>query len=493
MFDMRSSGVNESSECSCGHNSARQYNAEMYDPPGEQSVLQHFAGPEHRRIGDEAFGNLPTTVVYDEKGTTLTVGEMIAIAGDYFEDYFQMKELARTAKGRLVLKCALAKATDQPCNLPKNYESISTEVEDEYRRLAGKNVTHFSAGGTAWATYLKWHTAAMVHAFDAGNESDPKAWREAISKEAFAFHFLTDSFSSGHVRTPRIEMEEWYAAKYPDAMVRLIAMFGSFMYDQLRKRNTKLNIVGAIPVLGFLPRYFVQKSARGNVQPTLRKFSLDDLLADAIHDYDGDNGLDVVSQLDSTGKAVRGGHHWTAYGDGKLFAPAIPVQAKPGHPPFDFRKSEETRKMVKAAVKASMNELQVIRQAGRKNGGRKVVDRVALMKKALNIPPGLWNKFAAGGYIPKEDRTSTRNTKLTPGGPLEWRWGQLSTIAYSTVDQLVKTRYAGHFARAASLQDDKVKFKGVTIGGVKASINAFSLLLKSDGITIMEKLVGKAR
>ena len=46
----------------------------------------------------------------------------------------------------------------------------------------------------------------------AGETSNPAVWRRALSKEAFADHFLTDLFSSGHVRTPRSEMQQWYTA-----------------------------------------------------------------------------------------------------------------------------------------------------------------------------------------------------------------------------------------------------------------------------------------
>ena len=139
----------------------------------------------------------------------------------------------------------------------------------------------------------------LVSALTSGIESNDKAWRDALSKEAFALHFLTDSFSSGHVRHPRSEMAAWYAKNYPDAMHRLANKFASFMHEELKKRNRELRYTSIIPVLQLLPRYMTEKSAKSKLGKKLKQFSLDDIVADALHDYDNENGLDVVSQLNA--------------------------------------------------------------------------------------------------------------------------------------------------------------------------------------------------
>jgi len=430
-------------------------------------------------IGDLGAAKLPTTVVYDEKGTTLTVGEMIALAGDYFDDYFQMKELARTPGGRDQLRWALWKALDGKGPEPNIDETIKDKVKEEYLALAGRNISHFLTGGTSWATYFKWHSKAFVHALDAGIDSSENAWREALSKEAFALHFLTDSFSSGHIRTPRSEMDAWYAQNYGDSVKKFVNKFAAFVYGELKKRNRELRYPGALPFLGLLPKYFTERNAKGDLQREMKKFSLDDPIALALHDIDNEKGLHVISAVDPSGRAVKGGYKWLAFGDGKL-GEVNPMSRKP-----------ETQNMVVAAVKASLNELRVIRAAGAQHKRRQLSSpqRVAIMKKALGIT-GLWNKVAASVYLPKEDK-SAGNTPL-----LQWRWGKLDPQIYDFVDNYVKTTIAQAFyakAAAERKKGPKTVLGVVKIGGVADALFAFAKMVEAKGIRYFEELLGKAR
>ncbi len=70
-------------------------------------------------------------------------------------------------------------------------------------KLAVKNFDHFQP--QAKEAYLVGHQlAAMEKAGEAANETDPeekkKKLMKAYSIDAFACHFLTDCFSSGHIR-----------------------------------------------------------------------------------------------------------------------------------------------------------------------------------------------------------------------------------------------------------------------------------------------------
>ncbi len=464
--------------CSCqSHAGARE--AEVWQP-GQTDVLERFDGPEHRQIGDLAVGKLPTTIVYDERGYTLTFGEMIALAGDLFDDYFEIKELSRTVLGRQQLRWALWMAMGKTGPEPYADPAIKDRVEEDYLALAGRNISHYSAGGTAWATYFKWHSIALVNALDAGIESSEKHWREALSREAFALHFLTDSFSSGHVRTPRREMEEWYTQKFPDAVNRFVNRFASFMYAELKKRNAELRVSGAIPVVQYLPKYFTERNSRNDLGRQMKKFSLDDPIALALHDIDNEQGLPVISAVDPSGRPVKGGYRWTAFGDGKLGEPD-PRSKRP-----------ETRNMLVSAVKASMNDLSLVRAAGAKHRGRKLSQpqRLAIIKMALGVKPGtLWNKVAAGAYLPKEDKS-----RSTPAP--EWRWGKLAPQVYGRVDHAIKTRFADAFfkkAAAARRQGPTTALKVIKIGGIGDSIEAFARMLQTKGITFFEEFLGKAR
>jgi hypothetical protein len=82
-------------------------------------------------------------------------------------------------------------------------------------KLAETNWDHFSFGGRAWAAYAAGHSLAIQKAQEAyaalpssvAASMDLVLYEDlvlyAYALEAFALHFLTDAFSSGHMRTPR--------------------------------------------------------------------------------------------------------------------------------------------------------------------------------------------------------------------------------------------------------------------------------------------------
>eukprot|EP00658_Telonema_sp_P-2_P022966 TRINITY_DN19200_c0_g1_i2.p1 TRINITY_DN19200_c0_g1~~TRINITY_DN19200_c0_g1_i2.p1 ORF type:complete len:411 (+),score=81.66 TRINITY_DN19200_c0_g1_i2:177-1409(+) len=80
-----------------------------------------------------------------------------------------------------------------------------------YIELAEVNWDHFSFDGRAWDAYGAGHELAMeamveAHDLVIKNASDDQvllAKNTAYAREGFAQHFLTDMFSSGHIRTAR--------------------------------------------------------------------------------------------------------------------------------------------------------------------------------------------------------------------------------------------------------------------------------------------------
>ncbi|XP_078366364.1 uncharacterized protein LOC144650543 isoform X2 [Oculina patagonica] len=74
-------------------------------------------------------------------------------------------------------------------------------------KLAENNHDHFLP--YAKDAYLTGHQLAMDKAREAskyGGSESRRLLHEAYSLDAFACHFLTDSFSSGHIRVPRVEL-----------------------------------------------------------------------------------------------------------------------------------------------------------------------------------------------------------------------------------------------------------------------------------------------
>lgn len=75
-----------------------------------------------------------------------------------------------------------------------------------YLQLGRTNFDHF--GDQAWTTYQIGHKLAINEAMEAGKKHDTKRLMIAYAMNAFACHFLSDRFASGHIRVPRVELPE---------------------------------------------------------------------------------------------------------------------------------------------------------------------------------------------------------------------------------------------------------------------------------------------
>ncbi len=75
-----------------------------------------------------------------------------------------------------------------------------------YLKLAEYNYDHF--GENTLIAYQAGHDVAIRQAIAAGKNHDKKALEIAYAMNAFAQHFLSDRFASGHIRTPRKELND---------------------------------------------------------------------------------------------------------------------------------------------------------------------------------------------------------------------------------------------------------------------------------------------
>lgn len=89
-----------------------------------------------------------------------------------------------------------------------------------YLLLAKTDYDHF--GNNAVIAYLTGHQVAIQEAVKASARHDQKGLERAYAMEAFACHFLTDRFSSGHMRTPRTELPDHVT---PSLVGSLLAIF----------------------------------------------------------------------------------------------------------------------------------------------------------------------------------------------------------------------------------------------------------------------------
>jgi hypothetical protein len=219
-----------------------------------------FEGGEHMAIGDSVllrFGGEPGIRAGDQKlvlpnGLELTYGQIVALGGDFYGIVGSPISDGRTAQERIDRFTnafdSLARAdvaVDEATKIlavmgeeiervraaigaggmaSAEYAKLADKLSEQwnqitgggwlvkpwvppgrYLMLAGENWDHF--GQHAVLAYQAGHAAALQQATKAGESEDPRlALMLAYAMNAFADHYLSDLFSSGHLRTPRKEL-----------------------------------------------------------------------------------------------------------------------------------------------------------------------------------------------------------------------------------------------------------------------------------------------
>jgi hypothetical protein len=434
-------------------------------------VAQRFESQEHVDIGTAGSDN--ATLDLDlGGGDKLTYGQMVALAGDFFDSIAQMRTLAGTPEGQAEIKWTRWWALKVGSE-PTVDDATQTRVKNRYYSLATRNISHFSAGGTARSEYEQYHQQALAAAWMAGATGDSKQYSEAMEDEAFGGHFLTDMFSAGHVRTPREAIKDWYESHFKGSVGKLVEYAAHWMTDNLDTTRHE------IP--WWLPDSMVEGDFHDQILelggPAVAGMSLGDIVSLALHDRDN-KGLNVISDADPTGAAVSGGFHWRAVGDSHL------------------AESDITFEMSVAAVKASLAELPMARAMGQEKGvGPLSIEALDAGQKAAieTIKP-----FEADRFIPRED-TESNNVPIvhdadSPAGTgaIDWRWGQLDPLAREAIDTCVKTRIAGTLRDKSGLVP---KEKVINVLVSKAVLHPqvayldFCAYLETAGITALEKAI----
>jgi len=374
---------------------------------GRGGWIQRFGSDEHRDIGNAASGGATLDLDIGDAAHPFAYGELVALAGDYFESIAQIREFAQPGNPEGQAQIRWARFDKLHAGDPGAIsQAVKDAVKDRYYRLAANNMSHFSAGGTARNEYEHVHQEALGLAFTSGATGNAANWSDAMATEAFSNHYLTDMFAGGHVRTPRNEMKEWYQARYPDSIDRIVSYMAIFLKDRLKG-------------YGNIPWYWSDDAVVGKIQPKIRElggtalasFSLGDIVALAFHNHDN-AGLKVISDVDPSGNPVSGGYHWTDVGDGHLAASPI------------------TQQMVGAAVRTSLQDLTLARETGQQAAAGRCVPPEQL-EAGLRTFIASVQPFAAEKYIPRED-TSADNAQM------DWHWGALDPVLHDAVNEAVK-------------------------------------------------------
>jgi outer membrane protein OmpA-like peptidoglycan-associated protein len=294
----------------------------------DSAALQRFVGQEHKDLGDTT-----GRMIDLGNGVLLTWGDLIALAGD---EYKNLEDLLADTKDDAGKQRLLAAFRDDhipdptATQLPEPTEEQKSARFLEFLKLAAENPEHFNADGGAIERWKRDHTTAIAVALDAGLTKDESARQIALAREAFAQHFLTDSFSGGHIRTPRAEIIAWYRVHFGPAVVEgFISRISNRLIDGIvRQISPQTNWPDAAV------RYKVRKEVGQRLATAIARLdggraAVNDYIAlgiagivsGAMHDLEGDRGVQVASEAHP--------EPWTAFGDAKLSAsPVSKAQAE---------------------------------------------------------------------------------------------------------------------------------------------------------------------
>ncbi|PWB34934.1 phospholipase [Pseudomonas sp. SDI] len=248
--------------------------------PGKQQPALRFEGGEHTAIGDSAHlrfaSDAPAIAAWKvplhlPNGLSLSYGQIVALGGDFYgvperpiadgataEERVQRfaaafdtlaalpasREEATKILAVMQREIAAANQAIQDGRQPHEaYDQLGDSLSEEWNRITGggsvvsalfplgrylklaaSNWDHF--GEWALLAYQAGHTAALRQALKARNSGLEGDLELAYAMNAFADHFLTDLFSSGHVRVPR------KAIKDNVTPADLGSLISRFMHDE---------------------------------------------------------------------------------------------------------------------------------------------------------------------------------------------------------------------------------------------------------------------
>lgn len=214
--------------------------------------LSAFESAEHMAIGDSVHLQSVGKVLHLDSGLEASYGEIVALGGDFYAIFdAPISEGATVEDQKQRFINAFESLNNASPELPSRliatfhntlesieksgkkgsevYAEIGGALQKEYNVLTGggsvltplfplgtavlellspANWDHFLPG--ALTAYQAGHLAAIDEAIKAGQikvkKKRIKALMRAYAMNAFACHYLSDSFSSGHMRTPRKEL-----------------------------------------------------------------------------------------------------------------------------------------------------------------------------------------------------------------------------------------------------------------------------------------------
>ncbi len=285
--------------------------------------VQRFVGPEHRALGDTTLETIDLG-----NGVVLSWGEVVALAGDEYPSLDKLLDDTKTEEGRQRLRAAMehdeipgphSQALPWPADVEKQ-KALRSERDMAYVLLAMQNMQHFPEGGAIEA-WQQAHTRALTEAVIAGVRNDAAGWEMAKAREAFGQHFLTDSFSGGHIRTPRQAIADWYTGVFaPRVALPFLDRLRNRIVDELTAQISPQTAWPDVMVRGRVGDA-VDGMLNERLQPIGGRqgfvnwfgLAVGGAVSGALHDLEGVCGVRVTSEAHP--------EPWQAYGDGSLERP----------------------------------------------------------------------------------------------------------------------------------------------------------------------------
>lgn len=377
--------------------------------------VQRFAEDEHKPIGDDGSGG----ATYKFPGVELSHGDLVMLSGDHFApaDLERLVNVFSPQPGQLpntqdeifyVLFTELG--TRDPRFAPggvwahwaqvKFSDKVKKSVEERFYKGAQNNFDHFSnprglgsAGseGSAGGTYRTMHEKALHDAYVAGrngNSSQP-----ALVQEAMGQHFLTDSFASGHVSTPRKAISDYWNKKYPTFGQQFLKKIAHDVAVQLASDATGLS--------SWIPVSVIENKTKDMILAQLGAKPLPnvgDIVALTTHGADNRDGLRVGNDLK---------WNWNARGDHKLEPPDDPnaVEVPTALQAVPPACTMSNRNIAVAAVQLGIDDVKRAYALGQDRARSPMTDE-ALFQHIRQHPSGLANpgpKYAPEQLVPRLD------------------------------------------------------------------------------------------
>jgi hypothetical protein len=430
---------------------------------GGGRVIQRFESDEHARIGDSGATDGSGAVARVElaPGYSISYGEMVAMAGDYFVSIDQMRRMAaRPGPGAGTREeIEYVRAVKVRGRTGRSYSQAARDaVEARYYELAANNRSHFSnatradtgrsvaeqAGRApdperdrivrdirlppsprnAIEGYRYYHVRALAEAARAA--ASGLSIDAALATEAFGGHFLTDSFSAGHVRTERQSIKEHWDRKIPMFFYNLKGWMAEEIAIRVAAGMSMFGLQVREDVAYDPPFLAGARQVIAEKLDAIGPIGFGDLVSGAIHDYDNEHGVVATS----AGTTV------TLYGDG---------HARRG----------DTERLATEAVRTGIAE---IRQAFANGAAMNVQD-------IIDTSIGRDGLFAPERMIPEARPDSAQG----PGqGTTRWR--------YDTFEELLAD---AQFAAGASIFANE---KASTMREVAAGLDASQVAALESGV-----------